>query len=181
MAKRRIIGPLITGLVTAALFAAVLAIWFSAPPEAPNADQQPPEALIAGEFSVAVLPILVAQNTPVTADVAADLTRRVVRALREMPDIRVSTASETSAFALEARRPIVGEIAIALGVRYVFQAVIEGDQDNVQVKGHLADGMTGFVLWSGTYWTQPDAVLDLYIKLTEAIWDEFDLEFSGLL
>ena len=191
MATKKLFAPLIPVAVTGVLFAAVLALWLTNGPgtQAPNPVAIEAEQTFEGEarpadplgFSFAILPFILAPEAPVTAATAAELTELVTQALGEMAGIRVIAGGEARVFSPQAERPAVQVISGALEVRYVYQARIEGDQSGVQVEAQLADGKTGEILWVETYRSTVDGVLDLFVALTEAIWDEFDMEFSGLL
>jgi len=193
MALRKSNGALIPVTVTGVLFAGVIALWITNGPESEGptivatevgqvaegiTQAQPVDPL---GFSFAVLPFLLAPDSPVSAATAAELTDLVTYSLAEMAGVRVISGARAAVFGVEVERPGVQTISEALEVRYVYQARIEGDQTSVVIKTQLADGRTGEILYLKTYRAQIDSILDLVRPLTEAIWDEFDLEFSGLL
>ena len=191
MATKKPYGLLIPVAVTGVLFAAVIALWLT---NGPGRRAPTPVAIEAGEtveveaqpadqlgFSFAILPFLLGPDAPVSAATAAELTDLVTYSLGEMAGVRVVDGAKAAAFAPQADRPAVQTISAALEARYVYQARIERDQSGVLIKTQLADGRTGEVLYLKTYRSQIDGVLELFVALTEAIWDEFDLEFSGLL
>jgi TolB-like protein len=193
MAARESSGALIPVAVTGVLFAGVIALWITNGPgtQAPTivatepeqvAEVLPqPQSVDPLGFSFAILPFLLTADSPVSAATAAELTGLVTYSLAEIEGVRVIARAEAAVFAPEAERPGVQAISEALEVRYVYQARIEGNQNNVIINTQLADGRTGEVLYLKTYRAPIDAVLDLFRPLTEAIWDEFDMEFSGLL
>ena len=183
----REVGALIPVAVAGALFALVIVLWVvGGPGSEPPADALEPDQQLAepGDsvgFSFAVLPVLLAPDAAVSAATAEELTRLITRALPEMDGVRVAPLSAAAVYPQGGARPGVAEISQALGVRYVLQARIEGGATDIQIRAQLADGKTGEVLWSRIFRAQLDSVLDIYVGLTEAVWDEFDLEFSGLL
>ncbi len=186
MAQKTSYGALIPVAVTAVLFAAVISLWVisgpgSEPPAPAAGPIELPAETVTADFSVAFLPVLLAADAPVSASIAEDLTGRVTHALSELEGLRVAPVGAAAVYAQGVERPSVREISKALDVRYIYQAIIEGDLSEVRIRAQLADGVSGRVLWSGSFRAQPDTVLDLYRKITEAVWDEFDMDFSGLL
>lgn len=180
MADRDSYGALIPVAIGAVLFAGVIALWVAyGPGYEPPVDElvvaAVPEAQEAPDGpSIAVLPFIIRASSVVAPGVADNLGDQVTKNLAAAQGLTVAPDEATSAFG-DGVRPSVGEISFALGVRYVFQAMIDGDENDVRVDARLDDGMTGDTLWTGSFWAERLTLFELHGEISDAILSEMGL------
>jgi TolB-like protein len=178
MAKSSIGGVLIPVAATGVMFAVVLGVFFSAQTEPDPATAVVDVAAIAPDApigpAIAVLPFLVRLNSSVAPGVANNLADQITKNLMGAEGLTVSPKDDVAAFS-NGVRPSLGEMSYQLRVRYIFQATIYGEDNEIRVDARLDDGMTGYTLWTGSYWAERVTLFDLHTEISNSILNEIGL------
>ena len=179
MAKGNATGPLIPVAVTGVMFAVILGIFFGAQSEPePGEDDRAEVAAIRPDAplgpGIAVLPFVVRANSSVTPGVADNLANQVAKNLMSAPGLTVSPKNEVAVYE-GGVRPSLGEMSYNLRVRYIFQAMIYGEGNEIRVEARLDDGMTGYTLWTGSFWAERVTLFDLHSEISDAILNEIGM------
>ena len=178
MAKSSIGGILIPVAATGVMFAVVLGIFFSAQTEPDPATEDVDMAAIEPDApigpAIAVLPFLVRANSSVAPGVANNLADQITKNLMGAEGLMVSPKDDVAAFS-NGVRPSLGEMSYQLRVRYIFQAMIYGEDNDIRVYARLDDGMTGYTLWTGSFWAERVTLFDLHTEISNSILNEIGL------
>jgi len=179
MAKSSIGGALIPVAVTGVMFAVVLGIFFGAQsgPEQGEDDKVDVAAIAPGAPigpGIAVLPFVVRANSSVAPGVVNNLADQVTKNLMSAEGLVVSPKVDVAQYT-DGVRPSLGEMSYQLRVRYIFQAMIYGEGNEIRVEARLDDGMTGYTLWTGSFWAERVTLFDLHGEISNAILKEIGL------
>jgi TolB-like protein len=160
------------------LCAGVIALWITSGTES---EPQTDEVVIAPVVpdppqgpTIAVLPFMIQASSNIVPSLATNLGEQVTKNLAAAETLHLAPKESVSAFS-EGVRPSVGEISYALGVRYVFQAMIDGEGNDVRVDARLDDGMTGDTVWTGSFWAERLTLFELHAQIADAILNELGL------
>jgi len=178
MAKSSIGGVLIPVAATGVMFAVVLGIFFSAQTEPDPATEDVDMAAIEPDApigpAIAVLPFLVRENSSVAPGVANNLADQITKNLIDAEGLTVSPKDDVAAYA-NGVRPSLGDMSYELRVRYIFQAMISGEDNDIRLYARLDDGMTGYTLWTGNFWAERVTLFDLHTEISNSILNEIGL------
>ncbi len=178
MANRNSNSALIPVAIAIVLFAGVIALWITnGPGSEPPIDEVMTAAVVPEAPqgpSIAVLPFVIRASSNIEPGVANNLGEQVTKNLAAAEELSVAHKEAVSAFG-DGVRPSVGEISYALGVRYVFQAMIDGEGNDVRVDARLDDGMTGDTVWTGSFWAERLTLFELHAQIADAILNELGL------
>ncbi|MBT3395779.1 MAG: hypothetical protein HOB82_01065 [Alphaproteobacteria bacterium] len=178
MAKSGGIGPLIPVAVTGVMFAVVLGIFFGSQSDPdPIAEDVDVTAIEPDEPigpAIAVLPFLIRANSSIAPGVADNLADQITKNLMEAEGLTVSPKDQVAVYE-NGVRPSLGEMSYDLRVRYIFQAIIYGEDNEIRVDARLDDGMTGYTLWTGSYWAERVTLFDLHTEISNSILNEIGM------
>ncbi|MEM8684499.1 MAG: hypothetical protein AAGF72_13760 [Pseudomonadota bacterium] len=124
-----------------------------------------PEAVVAADPSVAVLPFV---NRSSDEDFFADgITEEILNVLASVDGLRV--AGRTSSFAFKDKNENLQVIADTLGVEHVLEGSVRRDGDTVRITAQLIKASDGFNLWSQTYDRKMDSVFEVQDEISREI------------
>ena len=172
-------GTLIPVAVTGVLSAAVIGLWISAQSDPEQAAGEVEVAAIVPEApsrpSIAVLPFVVRADSDVPPEIVEELADQVTKNLMSAAGLTVSPRDAVAVYE-GGVRPSVGEISYELRVRYIVQVMVDGQANDLRVDARLDDGMTGYTLWTGSFWAERFTLFDLHGEISDAILKEIGLE-----
>jgi TolB-like protein len=116
-----------------------------------------------GKRSIAVLPFVNMSSDEEQEWFADGLTEELLNALARMPDLLV--AARTSSFRFKGSDDDIPTIANALGVAHVLEGSVRKGKDRIRITAQLIRATDGFHLWSETY----DSDLDDVIQIQENV------------
>ena len=182
MAKSSVSGVLIPVAAAGVMFAVVLGIFFSAQTEPEPATEGVDVAAIQPDEpigpAIAVLPFVIRANSSVAPGIANNLADQITKNLMAAEGLTVSPKNDVNAYS-NGVRPSLGEMSYELRVRYIFQAIIYGEDNEIRVDARLDDGMTGYTLWTGSYWAERVTLFDLHTEISNSILREIGLAVAA--
>jgi TolB-like protein/DNA-binding winged helix-turn-helix (wHTH) protein len=118
--------------------------------------------------SVAILPFLDLTTESMDQEFFADgLTEEIIDDLSRTPGLKVPSA--TASFYFKGKQMTVANIARELGVAYVVDGSLRKADTTLRVAARLVRADNGFVVWSGTYDTQSDNVLNIQAEVAAQV------------
>ena len=136
-ALRRLALPGMAAAATA-LIAALAALLFLQPPDAPVEEQ-----------SIAVLPFRNLSHSPEDAYFSTGVAEEILNLLARETDMRV--VARSSAFPVATPERSVSDIANLLRVGHVLEGSVRREADRVRITVQLIDAENGFSVWSDVY------------------------------
>jgi TolB-like protein len=178
MAKSSVGSVLIPVAATGVMFAVVLGIFFGSQTEPDSASEDVDMAAIESDVpigpAIAVLPFLIRENSSVAPGVANNLADQITKNLMDAEGLAVSPKNKVAIYS-NGVRPSLGEMSYELRVRYIFQAMLYGEDNEVRVDARLDDGMTGYTLWTGSFWAERLTLFDLHTEISNSILSEIGM------
>ena len=116
-----------------------------------------------GKRSIAVLPFVNMSSDQEQEWFADGLTEELLNALARAPDLLV--AARTSSFRFKGSGDDIPTIARALGVAHILEGSVRKGRDRIRITAQLIRADDGFHLWSETY----DSKLDDVIQIQENV------------
>ena len=126
--------------------------------------------------SVAVLPFENFSGEERDGFIARGLTEDIINALSNVPELFV--ISRTSSFAFEDKPFTVGEIAEALGVRYIVEGSIQRSGDGVRINTQLVDAVEGNHLWADKFDGETEDLFVLQDEIVRHITIELQIKLT---
>ncbi|MBT5860274.1 MAG: hypothetical protein HOH89_03885 [Alphaproteobacteria bacterium] len=120
------------------------------------------------------MPFLIRANSSIAPGVADNLADQITKNLMEAEGLTVSPKDQVAVYE-NGVRPSLGEMSYDLRVRYIFQAIIYGEDNEIRVDARLDDGMTGYTLWTGSYWAERVTLFDLHTEISNSILNEIGM------
>jgi TolB-like protein/tetratricopeptide (TPR) repeat protein len=117
------------------------------------------EADAVVDKSIAVLPFVNMSSDQEQEWFADGLTEEILNALARTPDLMV--ASRTSSFQFKGQNTDISAIAKALGVAHILEGSVRRGSDRLRVTAQLIRASDGFHLWSETFDSEPEDVIEI--------------------
>ena len=175
-ARGRLRGALISLVAVAALSAAVLVIRHSrpAPEMASHAASQP---FAPPQHSIAVLAFTNLSGDPAQEYFSDGLSEELIDSLSRINGLHV--AARLSAFSFKNKFPTIDEVARKLNVGHVLEGSVRRNGKRLRVTAQLADGLTGYELWSHTYDRADNDVFEVQGELAQAVAAALQVKLTG--
>ena len=122
--------------------------------------------------TIAVLPFSLMIDDATIGMLADGLAEDVTTLLARVPGLRVISRSSSFVFrGPEGRAP---EIARQLGVHYLVEGSVRAGAGRVRVSTQLVDAARGHVLWSGTFESTRDELIELQDRIARGVLSELE-------
>ena len=136
-----------------------------------------PVVVIEEVESIAVLPIVDLSPNRDQEYFADGLSEELLARLAEIRDIRV--AARTASFYFRGKNEDLQTLGKALNVGHILAGSVRTHDNRVRITLQLADTLSGYQLWSGTYDRELRDILSLQDEIAGAVTTAVRIKFRG--
>ncbi|MBT8058997.1 MAG: hypothetical protein KJO33_05340 [Gammaproteobacteria bacterium] len=126
-------------------------------------DSAPPDAVVADERSIAVLPFVNMSGDPENEYFSDGLTEELLNTLVRMGGLKVT--GRTSSFAFKGQNTDLREIGRMLHVANVLEGSVRKAGNRVRITAQLVKTSDGYHLWSETFDRELDDIFDIQAEI----------------
>ncbi len=152
---------------------ALAVVYFAVDKFVLEGESVPAAESVAGEKSVAVLPLLDLSPAGDYAWFSDGLSEEILNSLEHLPELMVS--ARTSSFQFRGEDRNIEEIAQVLGVAHVVEGSVRRSGGQLRVTAQLIRASDGFHLWSETYDRSEQDVFAVQEEIAEKIASALDV------